>query len=60
MFGFALIPGGLKKFLKKSIVKKELSDQLGVIDAKLGNLIKTKLDIECMFILHVFNTSVMC
>ena len=39
---------GLKSFLKKSIVKKELTDQLGVIDAKLGNLIKEKLDIPCV------------
>jgi nucleolar protein 58 len=39
---------GLKSFLKKAIVKKELTDQLGVIDAKLGNLIKTKLEIDCV------------
>ena len=38
----------LKKFLKKSIIKKELTDQLGVIDAKLGNLIKSKLEIDCV------------
>ncbi len=41
------LDGGLKKFLKKSIVKKELTDQLGVIDAKLGSLIKSKLEIDC-------------
>ena len=42
------LDSGLKKFLKKAIVKKELTDSLGVIDAKLGNLIKTKLEIECV------------
>ena len=39
---------GLKKFLQKSIVKKELTDELAVSDAKLGNLIKSKLDIPCV------------
>eukprot|EP00455_Lapot_gusevi_P026184 TRINITY_DN2764_c0_g2_i9.p2 TRINITY_DN2764_c0_g2~~TRINITY_DN2764_c0_g2_i9.p2 ORF type:complete len:476 (-),score=194.61 TRINITY_DN2764_c0_g2_i9:196-1623(-) len=39
---------GLKKFLKKNIVSKELSDELGVIDAKLGGLIKDKLGISCI------------
>lgn len=35
----------LKKFLKKHIVKKELSDQLGVLDSKLGTAIREKLGI---------------
>ena len=38
----------LKKFLKKHIVKKELSEQLAVIDSKLGGAIKSKLGIECV------------
>ena len=35
----------LKSFLKKQIVKRELADELAVQDAKLGGLIKDKLDI---------------
>jgi hypothetical protein len=35
----------LKKFLKKNIVKKELTDELAVSDSKLGGVIKDKLDI---------------
>ena len=38
----------LKTFLKKSIVKKKISDKLGVIDSKLGGVIKEKLGIECI------------
>lgn len=38
----------LKKFLQKSIVKKELQDTLAVQDTKLGGLIKKKLDIPCI------------
>ena len=49
MAASALIEGKLTKnlrvFLKKQIVKKELSDELAVSDAKLGGLIKDKLDI---------------
>jgi len=37
---------GLSKFLKKSIVKKGLTDKLGVIDAKFGGLIKEKTGIK--------------
>ncbi|CAD7957288.1 unnamed protein product [Amoebophrya sp. A120] len=37
---------GLKKFLKKNIVEKSLSDELAVIDAKLGGAIKEKLGIS--------------
>lgn len=39
---------GLKKFLKKSIVSKELKDKLAVADAKLGNLISSKLEVKCV------------
>jgi nucleolar protein 58 len=39
---------GLKKFLQKNIVAKELSDELAVADVKLGGLIKDKLDIPCV------------
>lgn len=35
---------GLKKFLKKNAV----GDTLAVLDAKLGNIIKEKLDIPCV------------
>ena len=45
----ALIEGklgkDLKSFLKKQIVKRELTDELAVQDAKLGGMIKEKLDI---------------
>ena len=44
----------LKKFLTKNVVKKELTDELAVSDAKLGGVIKEKLGIPC-----VFNSSVM-
>lgn len=37
---------GLKKFLKKKVPKDE---ELAILDAKLGNLIKEKLGIPCMF-----------
>lgn len=36
---------GLKKFLKKHVV----SETLGVVDSKLGSIIKDKLDIPCVF-----------
>lgn len=36
---------GLKKFLKKNIVDKEIADELSVIDTKLGGVIKEKLGI---------------
>ena len=38
----------LKKFLKKSIISKELTDELAVSDIKLGGLIKDKLAIQCV------------
>ena len=38
----------LKKFLKKNIVKKELTDELGVADSKLGGIIKDKLGVQCV------------
>jgi nucleolar protein 58 len=37
-------PTGLKKFLKKNAVGQTLA----VLDAKLGNIIKEKLDIPCV------------
>jgi len=40
------LDSGLKKFLKKHIVKKSLSDQLAVADTKLGGIIKKKLSID--------------
>merc|ERR1740133_718086 len=49
----ALVEGklssGMKKFLKKSVVSKELKDQLAVADAKLGGAIKEKLSIPCIW-----------
>ena len=36
---------GLKKFLKKNAT----GDTLAVLDAKLGNIIKEKLEIPCIF-----------
>eukprot|EP00123_Amoebidium_parasiticum_P006097 comp17151_c0_seq1/m.15965 comp17151_c0_seq1/g.15965 ORF comp17151_c0_seq1/g.15965 comp17151_c0_seq1/m.15965 type:complete len:558 (-) comp17151_c0_seq1:474-2147(-) len=39
---------GLKKFLNKHIVKKELTDDLAVLDAKLGGMIKEKTGINCV------------
>lgn len=38
----------LKKFLKKSIVSKEISDELAVCDIKLGGIIKDKVGIQCV------------
>lgn len=38
----------LKKFLKASIVDKEINDKLALIDSKLGGLIKEKLGIKCV------------
>jgi len=38
----------MKKFLKKHIIKQELTDELAVADAKLGGVIKDKLDISCI------------
>ena len=49
----ALVEGrlssGMKKFLKKHIVSKEISDTLAVGDSKLGNAIKEKLSIPCVW-----------
>mmetsp|Transcript_3197 Transcript_3197/g.5729 ORF Transcript_3197/g.5729 Transcript_3197/m.5729 type:complete len:538 (+) Transcript_3197:204-1817(+) len=48
----ALVDGkldkSLKSFLKKNILKKNLTDQLAVTDAKLGGVIKEKLNISCV------------
>ncbi|KAL6062053.1 Ribosomal RNA processing protein 1 A [Balamuthia mandrillaris] len=38
----------LKKFLKDSVVKKDLGETLAVSDAKLGGIIKEKLGIKCL------------
>ena len=38
----------MKKFLKKNIVNQELTEELAVADAKLGGVIKDKLDISCI------------
>ena len=38
----------LKKFLKKNIISKSVSDELAVQDAKLGGVIKDALDIKCV------------
>ena len=43
-----MITQNLKKFLTKNIVKKELKDKLAVADAKLGGIIKEKLEIKCI------------
>ena len=49
----ALVEGklsaGMKKFLKKNVVSKELKETLAVSDAKLGNVIKEKLGIQCVW-----------
>eukprot|EP00124_Ichthyophonus_hoferi_P003057 Ihof_evm4s242 gene=Ihof_evmTU4s242 len=39
---------GLKKFLSKNMVKKDINDDLAVLDAKLGGIIKEKLGINCV------------
>lgn len=39
---------GLKKFLQKNIVDKEVQDQLLVSDSKVGKAINSKLGIDCM------------
>ena len=43
------VGSGLKKFLKKNVVAKEVTDTLAVADAKLGNAIKEKLSIPCVW-----------
>ena len=39
----------LKKFLKSAVVAKGAKGKLGVSDPKLGNLIKEKLGIKCVY-----------
>lgn len=46
--GEGKLPKSIRKFLKKTIQKKGLSDKLAVYDAKLGALIQQKLDIKCI------------
>ena len=38
----------LKKFLKKSILSKEITDELAVCDVKLGSILKDKMDLKCV------------
>lgn len=38
----------LKSFLKTNMVKKEVTEELGVADAKLGGIIKEKLGLACV------------
>jgi nucleolar protein 58 len=45
---------GLKSFLKKSILKKGLTDELAVADTKIGGLIKEKLGIPCVYSEQIF------
>merc|ERR1719162_2979634 len=40
---------GLKKFLKKNIVDKDIQDELAVSDAKVGKVIQDKMEISCMY-----------
>jgi len=42
-----LMPKILEKFLKKNIISQEVQETLVTSDKKLGNLIKTELNIEC-------------
>jgi nucleolar protein 58 len=42
------IDKGLKSFLKKSVVKKDATEELAVADTKLGGLIKETLSIKCV------------
>ena len=44
---------GLKKLMKK-IVATDANEQLAVADAKLGSVIKSKMDLDC-----VYNSNVM-
>jgi nucleolar protein 58 len=38
----------LKKFLKKNIISKSISDELAVADTKLGGLLKDEMQIQCV------------
>lgn len=52
----ALVEGKLSKKLRKmlkKVVVSEAQDSLAVADAKLGNLIKDKLEIPCVYNTHV-------
>ena len=39
---------GLKKLMKK-IVASDANEQLAVADAKLGSVIKSKMDLDCVY-----------
>lgn len=45
------LPAGLRSFLKDALLSKDAADKvtLAVADAKLGGLIKEKLDIKCVY-----------
>lgn len=43
-----LLPKTLEKFLKNNIISEEVQDSLIISDKKLGGLIKSKLDIDCV------------
>jgi nucleolar protein 58 len=43
-----LLPKTLEKFLKKNVVSDDVQDTIITTDKKLGSLIKTKLDIDCV------------
>lgn len=44
---------GLKKFLKKKVPENE---ELAILDAKLGNVIKEKLGIPCIYRYFLINS----
>lgn len=43
-----LLPKALEKFLKSNVISEEVQDSLIIADKKLGSLIKSKLDIDCV------------
>ena len=45
---------GLKNFLKKNILKKDLKDQLAVCETKIGGVIKEKMGIPCIHNASIF------
>ncbi len=45
---------GLKGFLKKNILKKDLKDELAVAETKIGGVIKEKMGIPCIHNASIF------
>jgi nucleolar protein 58 len=43
-----MLPKTLEKFLKSNVISEDVQDTIITSDKKLGNLIKTKLDIDCV------------